>query len=106
MVGLSRSVSGQGWTARRISGAGLLALALLLAAVPSADARRFSSATYSSPITLSADGRYVWSVNPANDTVSVIRTRSNTVIKTIQVGDEPRSQERVVVRQRAHEPEQ
>ena len=91
MVGLSRSVSGQGWTARRISGAGLLALALLLAAVPSADARRFSSATYSSPITLSADGRYVWSVNPANDTVSVIRTRSNTVIKTIQVGDEPES---------------
>ena len=79
----------QGWTARRIVGAGLLALALCLLASSPADARKFSSATYSSPIALSADGRYVWSVNPAADTVSVIRTSTNTVTKTISVGDEP-----------------
>jgi YVTN family beta-propeller protein len=33
----------------------------------------------------------VWTVNPSNDTVSVIRTRTNTVIRRISVGDEPQS---------------
>jgi YVTN family beta-propeller protein len=81
----------QGGTARRILGAGLVALALFLTVSSAADARRFSGPTYSSPIALSADGRYVWSVNPGADTVSVIRTSTNTVVKTIAVGDEPQS---------------
>jgi len=45
--------------------------------------------TYSSPIAMSLDGRFVWSVNPADDSVSVIRTDRNTVVKKIKVGDEP-----------------
>jgi YVTN family beta-propeller protein len=72
-------------------GLGLLGLLAVLQLASSADARKFSGATYSSPIALSADGRYVWSVNPGADTVSVIRTSTNTVIKTIKVGDEPES---------------
>src|SRR5688572_6112690 len=68
-----------------------VALALLLVTAPAASARNFSAPTYSSPITLSADGRFVWSVNPGADTVSVISTRTNTVIRQIKVGDEPRS---------------
>ena len=37
-----------------------------------ADARNYPGATTSSPISLSADGKYLWSVNPGGDTVSVI----------------------------------
>ena len=44
----------------------LLALALMLPA--SSAARSFSGPTYSSPISLSADGRLVWFVNPGADT--------------------------------------
>ena len=33
----------------------------------------------------------MWSVNPHDDSVSVIRTSNNTVIATIATGDEPRS---------------
>jgi YVTN family beta-propeller protein len=86
---MSNPVTHERWTARRILGVGLIALALLATAASTAEAKKFSGATYSSPIALSADGRYVWSVNPGADTVSVIRTSSNTVIKTIKVGDEP-----------------
>ena len=82
-------------TARRLifGVTGVLGLAALLAALLAgpADARRYSAATYSSPITLSADGRYVWSVNPGADTVSVIYARTNRVIARIRVGDEPQS---------------
>jgi YVTN family beta-propeller protein len=45
----------------------------------------------SSPIAASADGRYVWSVNPGADTVSVIRTANNRVVASVRVGDEPES---------------
>jgi YVTN family beta-propeller protein len=45
--------------------------------------------TWSSPIAMSADNKLVWSVNPGNDTVSVIRTDQNRVIRSIKVGDEP-----------------
>jgi YVTN family beta-propeller protein len=45
----------------------------------------------SSPIAASADGRYVWSVNPGADTVSVIRTSNNRIAATVRVGDEPES---------------
>jgi YVTN family beta-propeller protein len=45
--------------------------------------------TNSSPIAMSVDQKLVWSVNPADDSVSVIRTDRNTVVKKIKVGDEP-----------------
>jgi YVTN family beta-propeller protein len=45
--------------------------------------------TYSSPIAMSVDNRLVWSVNPGDDSISVIRTDQNRVIKKIKVGDEP-----------------
>jgi YVTN family beta-propeller protein len=62
------------------------------AAVRAAQARKtFSTPTTSSPITMSRDGRLVWVVNPGADTVTVIRTSSNTVLRTIPVGDEPQS---------------
>jgi YVTN family beta-propeller protein len=59
-------------------------------AVRAAQAQRtFSTATSSSPIAMSRDGRLVWVVNPGADTVTVIRTSNNTVLRTIRVGDEP-----------------
>ena len=71
-------------------------MALVLAlcgATPAAAAagRTLKPATTSSPIAMSDDGRFVWSVNPTADTVSVIRTSTNTVIRTIRVGDDPQS---------------
>ncbi|MFT4926736.1 MAG: YVTN family beta-propeller protein [Phenylobacterium sp.] len=51
----------------------------------------FDKPTYSSPIALSNDNQLIWSVNPDSDSVSVIRTDTNTLIATIDVGDEPRS---------------
>src|SRR5215210_74716 len=56
-----------------------------------ASARRYSASTSSSPITLSADGKFLWVVNPGGDSVSVIYTKTNKVIKKIKVGDEPQS---------------
>ncbi|HLZ09254.1 MAG TPA: hypothetical protein VKT80_11735 [Chloroflexota bacterium] len=54
------------------------------------DDERGRAATYSSSIALSSDGRLVWSVNSAVDTVSVIRTDKNQVIadsgKEVQAG--------------------
>jgi YVTN family beta-propeller protein len=65
------------------------ALSLLLPTV--AGARRYSGPTYSSPIALSADGKYVWSVNPGADAVTIISTKTNRLIGRIKVGDEPQS---------------
>src|ERR687888_2282647 len=81
----------QGWTARRLFGATFLALVVVLAVSASADARRFKAPTYSSPIAMSANGKFVWSVNPGADTVSVIYTKTNKAIATVKVGDEPQS---------------
>src|SRR5215210_996148 len=53
--------------------------------------RPFPGPTTSSPITLSRDGRLAWVVNPGADTVSVIATATNTVVRSIGVGDEPQS---------------
>jgi YVTN family beta-propeller protein len=64
---------------------------LLASAGTPAQSASFSAPTYSSPISLSRDGRYLWVVNPDLDTVSVIRTASNSVVATIRVGDEPQS---------------
>jgi YVTN family beta-propeller protein len=74
---------------RRIIGIGVTALALVLTAPASALAATFSAPTYSSPITMSADGRLIWVVNPGGDQVVVIGANSNRVLRRINVGDEP-----------------
>ena len=51
----------------------------------------FQQPTYSSPIALSADNRLLWSVNPGDNSVSVLRTDNDTVLKKIYVGREPQS---------------
>jgi YVTN family beta-propeller protein len=84
--------------ARGRRGIALLLLALALGFVfyilglrPKTASAHFDKPTYSSPIAMSADNRLVWVVNPDDDSVSVIRTDTNTVIKKIDVGDEPQS---------------
>ena len=54
-------------TARRlfIGFVALLGLTVLIAGP--AQARKYSGATNSSPISLSADGKYLWAVNPGGD---------------------------------------
>jgi YVTN family beta-propeller protein len=74
---------------RRILGLALVALLLALMAPPSVQAAKFSAPTYSSPITMSADGKLIWVVNPGGDQVVVIGVKSNKVLKKIKVGDEP-----------------
>jgi YVTN family beta-propeller protein len=56
------------------------------------DAAHRLSPTNSSPIAISHDDRFVWTVNPDNDSVSVLEVGGdvNTKIAEIQVGDEPR----------------
>jgi YVTN family beta-propeller protein len=76
---------------RRITGVVAIALALWLIAPGAAQAATFSAPTYSSPITLSADGKLVWVVNPGGDKVAVIGAKSNKLLKSITVGDEPQS---------------
>jgi YVTN family beta-propeller protein len=90
------------WLRRAIGPIGLaLGAALLTLAAVSASgiaragavrpAATYTHPTYSSPIALSADNRLLWAVNPDDDSVSVLRTDTNAVIKTIRVGDEPQS---------------
>jgi len=47
--------------------------------------------SYSSPIALSSDDLFLWSVNPDFDSVTVVRTDTQRVITTIAVGRDPRS---------------
>jgi len=56
-------------------------------------ARAAVAATYSSPIAITADDRFVWVVNPDNNSVSVIEVGGDLNIKRaeITVGVEPRS---------------
>ena len=77
--------------ARRLTIGSFVALAVLLALAPPSPARRYSGPTSSSPIAISADGRWVWSVNPGAGNVSVIYTKTNRVVATVRVGDEPQS---------------
>src|SRR5438067_2313753 len=60
------------------------------AAIASTPTDVFARPTYSSPIVLSQDNKLLWVVNPDYDSVSVIRTDTNVVIKKILVGREPR----------------
>jgi YVTN family beta-propeller protein len=69
-----------------------LVLTLWLAGPAAASAvTSLKPAANSSPIAISDDGRFVWSVNPNADTVSVIRTDTNTEVRRIVTGDEPQS---------------
>src|SRR5688572_6555420 len=68
-----------------------LVLVLCGAAPALAAATSLKPASNSSPIAVSDDGRFVWSVNPDADTLSVIRTDTNTEIRRIITGDEPQS---------------
>ena len=74
-----------------IGGAALIAALTAGAGVATANNAVFTQPTYSSPIAMSRDGRLVWVVNPGDDSVSVIRTDNNTVLRKIKVGDEPQS---------------
>ena len=65
--------------------------ALLVALPHEAVAQVYGNATHSSPIMLSRDNKLIWAVNPADDSVSVIRPDLNQVIVKIGVGDEPQS---------------
>ncbi|HZY42536.1 MAG TPA: beta-propeller fold lactonase family protein, partial [Anaerolineae bacterium] len=85
--------------------AGAIGLALTVASIASAIAtdRRstdqppqqpaavYSEPTTSSPIALSADKNFVWSVNPDDDSVSVIRTDTDVEVQRFRVGQEPQS---------------
>ena len=66
-----------------------IAVLFALSAVTDATANNFLQPTYSSPIALSLDGRLLWSVNPGDDSVSVLRTDKDRQIRKIKVGDEP-----------------
>src|SRR5882672_10328611 len=66
--------------------------ALLISTLPQlARAQIYGRATYSCPIAISANDKLIWVVNPADDSVSVIRPDNNTRITKISVGDEPQS---------------
>ncbi len=79
------------WTARRQFVGFVASLGLALVLSGPAEARVFPWGTTSSPISLSADGKYLWSVNPGGDSVSVISTKTNKVLTKVGVGDEPES---------------
>ncbi|MBL4673096.1 MAG: beta-propeller fold lactonase family protein [Arenicella sp.] len=87
----------------RKSGQRVLGLAVLIASSLLAISTSFASgghgggdsndlkATTSGPIALSNDGRYLWSVVPDLDIVTVVSTATNEVVSTIKVADRPTS---------------
>src|SRR5258706_566703 len=54
-------------------------------------AQTWPRATYSSPIAISLNDRLIFAVNPADNSVAVIRPDNNTRITNIAVGAEPQS---------------
>ena len=76
-------------SAHRFGFAAVAVLAALLLAPGAASGAKFSTATNSSPIVLSRDGKLLWVVNPGGDNVTVINTGNNKVLERIKVGDEP-----------------
>ena len=79
-----------------LAGAGLLGVMIagVLFARGEADSySNYNQPTYSSPIAISADNSLVWSVNPADNSVSVIRTDTEALITNIRLraGEEPQS---------------
>jgi YVTN family beta-propeller protein len=88
---MKRSHTSRRWTARRLALGVSVLLVLLGMFSAAASARRYAGPTYSSPISLSADGKWLWNVNPGAGNVTVIYTKTNKVVATIKVGDEPQS---------------
>src|SRR6266542_1834391 len=68
-----------------------LGLAFASALSPNALAQSYDRPTYSSPIAISRNDRLIWSVNPSDNSVSVIRPDNNTRLAKITVGLEPQS---------------
>lgn len=66
-------------------------LLLLCIANVSAAQDRGGKSSYSSPIAISADDLFVWSVNPDLDSVTVVRTDTRQVVAKIGVGKSPSS---------------
>jgi len=60
-------------------------------AAPAAPGAVFTDPTNSSPIAISQNGNYVWSVNPDDDSVSVIRTADDVEVARVRVGESPQS---------------
>src|SRR6185503_20995255 len=54
-------------------------------------AQVYDRPTYSSPIAISRDDKLIFSVNPGDDSITVVRPDNYTVITKIAVGDEPQS---------------
>src|SRR5438874_7083878 len=73
---------------RTVAGVVVLLISML---PPLIQAQIYGRSTYSSPIAISANDKLIWVVNPADDSVSVIRPDNNTRIAKITVGDEPQS---------------
>ena len=68
-----------------------IAFAVLQSTATSAFAQVWGRPTSSNPIAISRNDRLIWVVNPANDSVSVIRPDTNTRLAKIPVGDDPQS---------------
>src|SRR3954447_24376042 len=81
----------QSWPQWLNGAALLIATGLMILLGNAANAAIFTQPLNSSPIAISADQRFVWVVNPRDDTVSVLRTDNNTLLTTIATGKEPRS---------------
>jgi YVTN family beta-propeller protein len=86
------------WLVGALFGYALLALAFSMArgvlasqGTAAVGPQQFTKPTYSSPIALSQNNALLWVVNPDDDSVSVIRTDTNAVLRKITVGDEPQS---------------
>jgi YVTN family beta-propeller protein len=82
-----------GFVLATIGAAALLAVAYQWAgkAPGVATAEPVASSTHSSPIAITSDDKFVWSVNPDNDSVSVFNVASDANLKVaeIRVGKEP-----------------
>src|SRR4051812_40125375 len=61
------------------------------AGLPSAAAAVFDHPTTSSPIALSQDDRLVFTVNPRDNTLTVLCAKNGKIIATIATGKEPRA---------------
>lgn len=85
------------WVAGRIAASPLVrwtlpvTLALLQLGSTASQAQTWGKPTTSNPIAISRNDRLIWVVNPANDSVSVIRPDTNTRLAKIAVGDDPQS---------------
>src|SRR5437870_1681659 len=79
------------WIALRTGVVSALGLALVAALPTAALAQGYGRPTYSSPIAISRNDRLIWVVNPADDSVSVIRPDTNQRLAKIPAGDEPQS---------------